>query len=298
LTAGNENYHPGVLTLVADSEHTLTGGYSIPGNLAAPSSCQLMLRGTRLRRVRVRGVGRVYVRVRASAPVTPSEPAFVTVEGPRGRLRAVRYLLNGAKVRGSRRSPFTLSLRPRLLRGRASHLLAVRLVPRRGRSRTVTLKLSSAPCRTLFNAAQRRTRKGSRLTLRVDSLRALSRITFRVPGRMLPKRAASSLAGKLGLRAAGRSRKVHRLSFGRQKDHGALLRATGAPRVLLGRGKVTVTGLPAQTGIVELVLVTRHATRPRALLRPGQSVRLRALVEAEGGRERLSSKLRGPRASG
>jgi len=245
--------------------------------------------------VRLPGAGSVYVRLRANALVTPSSPAIVTVEGPTGSLRAVRYLLNGRRVRGLRRSPYTLSLRPHLLRDSTSHVLTVRLVPRRGRSRTVTLRLRSNPCRTIFIPAQRPTRTGSRLTLRVDSLRALSRISFRVPGRMLPKRAPRLRAGKLGLRVAGGPRKVYRLSFAGRKDHGALLRATGAPQVVLGRRKVTVTRLPVGTGIVELVLLTRRATRPRALLLPGQSVRLRARVEAEGSVERLSRRLRGAR---
>jgi hypothetical protein len=295
LATGNENYHPGVVTLVADSTRPVTGGTTVPGNLAAPGYCQQVLRGARFKRVRLRGVGSAYVRLRANAVVTPSRPAFVTVEAPKGSLRAVRYLLNGRRVKGSRRSPYTLSLRPRLLRDNTSHLLTVRLVPRRGRSRTVTLRLRSTQCQTIFVASQRRTRTGSRLTLRVDSLRSLSRIAFTVPSRMLPKRAPKVRTGRLGLRVAGGARNVYRLSFRGRKNRGVLLRASGGPQVLLGRGKVTVTGLPAGTGIVELVLLTRNATRPNALLAPGRSVRLRARVEAEGIVERLSRKLRGPR---
>jgi hypothetical protein len=295
LTTGNENYHPGVVTLVADSTRPISGGTTVPGNRAAPSYCQQVLRGARFKRVRLRGVGTVYVRLRASGVVTPSRPAFVTVEGPRGSLRAIRYRLNGRRLKGSRRSPYTLSLRPRLLRDSTSHKLTVRLVPRRGRSRTVTLTLRSTQCQTIFVASQRRTRTGSRLTLRVDSLRSLSRVGFTVPNRMLPKRAPKVRTGRLGLRVAGGARNVYRLSFGGRKNRGVLLRASGGPQVLLGRGKVTVTGLPAGTGIVELALSTRNATRPNALLAPGQSVRLRARVEAEGIVERLSRRLRAPR---
>jgi len=297
LTTGNENYHPGVLTLAVDTTRPIASApTTTAGNLAAPSYCQQVLRGARFKRVRLPGVGSAYVRLRANAVVTPSRPALVTVEAPSGSLRGVRYLLNGRRVRGLRRAPYTLSLRPRLLRDRTTHLIAVRLVPRRGRSRTVTLRLRSNPCRTIFVPAQRPTRTGSRLTLRVDSLKALSRISFTVPGRMLPKRAPKARAGRLGLHVAGGPRQVYRLSFRRRKDHGALLRVTGAPRVLLERGKVTVTRLPAGTGVVELVLFTRHATRPRALLLPGQSVRLQARVEAaDGSVERLSRRLRGRR---
>jgi hypothetical protein len=295
LATGNENYHPGVVTLVADSTRPISGGPTVPGNRAAPEYCQQVLRGARFRRVRLRGVGRVYVRLRANAVVTPSKPAFVTVEAPKGSLRAVRYVLNGRRLRGSRRSPYTLVLRPRLLRGSTSHVLTVRLVSRRGRSRTVTLPLRSTQCHTIFVAAQRRTRTGSRLTLRVDSLRSLSRVRFSVPSRMLPKRVRKVRTGRLGLRIAGGARNVYRLSFRGSRNRGVLLRASGGPQVLLGRRNVTVTGLPAGTGIIELVLLTRNATRPNALVAPGRSVRLRARVEGEGTVEVLTRRLRGPR---
>jgi hypothetical protein len=265
---------------------------TISGSLVAPGACQRLTSNVRSRRVRVRGVGVVDVRIRVNTFVTPAEPALVTVRAP-SRLRRVRYVLNGRALRGAARAPFKLALRPGSLSNSSSHVLAVRLAPRRGKGRTVKLRLSTTRCRTVFVAQQRRTATGSRLKLRVDSVRALSRISFTVPPTMLPERIANRSVGKLVVRTGGGGRKSYRLRF-RGKTGRSLLRAAGAPRVRMGRGKVTVNGLPASTGMIGLTLNRRSPVQRTALPR-GRFATLRARVVGAEGVELLSTKLRRPR---
>jgi hypothetical protein len=64
----------------------------------------------------------------------------------------------------------------------------------------------------------------------------------------------------------------------------ALLASTGAPQVTVTRGRVTVTGLPDGTGIVQLKLRGRPMLKtPRALLRA-------VLQTGDGAQRRLTQR--------
>jgi hypothetical protein len=106
-----------------------------------------------------------------------------------------------------------------------------------------------------------------------------------VPSRLLPNRAANEAVGRLTLRTANGGRNTYRLAF-RGNSGRALLTAPGAPRVLLRRGQIDVSRLPANTGIVGLALKNRVSLTGR--------VKLRARVVGAEGVDALSLAL-GPR---
>jgi hypothetical protein len=234
------------------------------------------------------------VRIRSSV-VVPRDPSVVTVKAPRRRLRKVRYLLDGRKVRDARRSPFRLALKPRQLSKRSKHVLMVQVTPRRGRKRTMSLRFRTLRCDAVLTAAQKRTRTGSWLMLRIDSVKALRQITFKAPGRMLPKPLRRKRVGRLRVHFKGGKPKTYQLAYGKKTRGGAVLAKSGSPRVVVKRGTVIVSGLPALTGIVKLKLYTQRRTRPKALVQPGRSAKLSAQARTTSTRHRLSYKLLGPR---
>jgi hypothetical protein len=230
-------------------------------------------------------VGAVHVGLRASSFVTPAKPAVVTVRGPRA-LRTVRYVLNGHGLRGAAQAPFKLAVGPAALSSKSRNVLTIRLAFRRGKAKTFNLRMTTTPCRTVFVAAQRRTRSGGRLRLRVDSVRALSRITFKVPSRLLPERVANKPVGRLTLRTVSGGRKSYRLSRA-GKGGRRLLSIAEGPRVLMRRGRIEVSRLPANTGIVGLALNNQVSKTRR--------FKLRARVVGAEGTDALSVVLRAPR---
>jgi Bacterial Ig-like domain len=281
------------------NDHTTTQSdlSSLPGSLVGEGSCQRLGAGLRIKRMKVRGIGRVRVRIRARAVVMAADPITVTVAGPRAgkrRLRSVGYTLDGQRMRGARRRPFTLAITPAKLARVGRHALTLRLKPKRGRRRTVKLGMRTFPCTTLFRAYQRRLRGGARLKLRIDARDAVAGAIFQVPRRMLPKRKARVRVGKLRVVSANSASRSWKLAFGAKRGARILARRAGAPAVTVRGTKVSVRVLPAGTGIVELFLNTNRATRPAALVRRGRSIRIRATVIGASS-QRLTYTLRGRR---
>jgi hypothetical protein len=264
---------------------------TLAGSLVAERSCQRLGAGLRTKRVKVRGIGSVTVRIQASAIVMADDPLTVSVNGPRagkGRLRSVGYALDGRAMRGSRRQPFALSISPAALARVGRHALALKLKPNRGRPGTVKLGMRTFPCTTVFRAYQKRTRAGSELKLRIDARDAITGTTFNVPSKLLPTAKAGLKVGTLRVVSAGSGSRSWSLAFGATSASPMLVGGVGAPAVTVRSSQVTVGGLPAGSGIVEVFLKTKRS----ALVRPRRSVGLHATV-AGASAQRLSYKLRG-----
>ena len=246
--------------------------------------------------MKVRGIGSVTVRIQASAILMADDPLTVGVTGPRtgkGRLRSVGYTLDGRGMRGSRRQPFPLAITPAALARVGRHALTLKLKPTRGRPGTVKLGMITFPCKTVFRAYQRRTPGGSQLKLRVDAFDAIAGTTFTVPSKMLPKAKAGLKVGTLRVVSASSGSRAWNLAFGKPATE-LLVGGVGAPSVTLRGSQVIVGGLPAGSGIVELLLNTKRSTRPTALVRPRRSAGLRVSVTGASPQS-LSYKLRGRR---
>ena len=67
------------------------------------------------------------------------------------------------------------------------HTLKTAVKGRRGAAKSVSLKLATVPCQTLFTAQRWRTTAGAGLRLRIDARTALTQLSFGVPGALLPR---------------------------------------------------------------------------------------------------------------
>jgi hypothetical protein len=268
---------------------------ALPGSLVAGRSCQRLGAGLRTTKKKIRGIGRVTVKIQSTAIVMADAPISISVKGPRagkGRLRSVRYTLDGRALRGARRQPFTAAITPSALARVGRHALALKLKPKRGKAGSLKLGMRTLPCTTVFRAYQKRTKKGAQLKLRMDAKDAVSGTTFSVPSKMLPKGKAGLKVGLLRVVSTSGGSRSWNLAFGAQIASGMVLGGFGTPQVTVRGSSVSVTGLPAGTGIVEVYLDTEKKTRPAALVKRGRSVSLRGAVTG-GKSQRLSYKLRG-----
>jgi hypothetical protein len=253
----------------------------IPGSLVDKSRCQRVLAGTGFKHQRVKGVGKIGVKVRASGYITPDRPLTVTASVPRKKVRSLTYLLDNRKVARPTRAPYLLSVAPKLFAKKSKHKLALKVKPRKGRSHRMTLRITTGPCANVLSAFQWRTGSGTGLRLRIDSRVAMRSAKFKVPSAMLPKMAD---AGKRAIGSAriylGGGRQLRfDLKLKKGDRTGKLARAAaGRPRIALKKGGLEVKGLPAKTGILELTLYTRDKTSPHALLKKRTKRRIRATV--------------------
>jgi hypothetical protein len=235
----------------------------------------------------------VTVRIQASAIVMADDPLTVSVTGPRagkGRLGSVGYTLDGRGMRGSRRQPFALSITPAALAKVGRHALTLKLKPKRGRPGTVKLGMRTFPCTTVFRAYQKRTRAGSQLKLRIDARDAIAGTTFNVPSKMLPRSKPRLKVGSVRVVSSSGGSRLWTLAFGATRVSPMLVGGVGPPAVTVRSRQVSVSGLPAGTGIVEVLLNTKRS----ALVSPRRSAALRATVTGASS-QRLSYKLRGRR---
>jgi hypothetical protein len=150
--------------------------------------------------------------------------------------------------------------------------------------------MQTFPCKTVFRAYQKRTRAGSQLKLRVDARDAITGTTFNVPSKMLPKGKAGHKAGTLRVVSTSGGPSSWSLTFGATQASPMHVVGLGAPSVTVRGSRVTVGGLPAGTGIVEVLLNTKRS----ALVSRRRSAGLRATVTGASP-QRLSYKLRGRR---
>jgi hypothetical protein len=248
--------------------------------------------GARVLVFHVAGAGRFRIRVAPNGTLSDRRPltarALVSAAGARllqRNLRHVVYSLGGHRLSLRRRAPYTLRVAPSLLARARRQTLVVRVVPKRGKVRVAKLALSTKACPDLFSVIHRPSPRGSLLGLRVDTRKALHSVTFRMPARLLATRSARGRAGAIRLGASGRKPMNFRLSFPKRPSaRMTLLAPPGAPKVTVSRGRVTVTGLPDRTGIVQLKLHGRPMLKtPRALLRA-------LLQTGDGGSHRLTQR--------
>ena len=238
-----------------------------PDSLVNANRCVMLAGGAGFRRIEVKGAGSVRQRVKVTGAVSPKAPVLVTVDA-RG-LRNVRYALDGKARSGAGKAPYLLKLAPAQL-APGTHMLVTTIKPKSGKTRTLRTKLRVVACKTILSAAQWRTTAGSGLRLRVDSRAAISKVTFKVPAGMARRlstgKPASSL--RIGLPSGKRLKVMITRGAG----------ASAATSVRVKGGTVTVTGLPAKTGIVEVTLYQPRAPKGPQLLRKGRSARVTAAV--------------------
>jgi hypothetical protein len=255
--------------------------------------------GARVLTFHVAGAGRFRIRVAPNGTVSERRPlrarALVSARGRwilQRNLRRVTYRLGGRRLRSSARAPYLLVVPPARLARHPRQTLVVRVVPLHGKARVAKLTLTTAACPDLFSVIHRPSPRGSLLGLRVDTRKALHSVTFRVPARLLAPSRARGWAGAIRLGVSGQRPMNWRLVFPRVRAGAArvLSAGAGAPAVTLGRRTVTVTGLPARTGIVQLKLRGRAMKwTPRAVLR--------AILRTDGGTRRLTQRFRAHRAA-
>jgi hypothetical protein len=241
----------------------------VTGTLLAETSCQQLVGGAKYRRVALAGIGTVRVRAYTSGPALQSAPLRLTTEITGGRAKSVSYRLDGRAVATARGSRHPATLTPSQLGKVGVHTLSTAVRGSRGRARTVSLKLATVPCQTLFTAQRWRTTAGAGLRLRIDSRAALNGLSFGVPNALLPRQTAKPrTVGFIRLYVAGRSKPMRfALKLPARGARSVMLAASGRPTVSLRRNGVRVTGLPGATAVAEVTLyrVTKldHATPSR-----------------------------------
>ena len=174
----------------------------------------------------------------------------------------MRYTLDGRTVRAGSRSPYQLLLTPSTLRpGR--HTLIARLQPRTGRTRTLTTTLRVAACATRFTARQYRTTAGTGIRLRVDARTAMSAVTFSLPSAITKGLARGKPSGRIRVVTTA-GRRQYALTAARGRRPAGLTGLNGRPGVRVRGRTITVTGLPAAAGIVEITVYQPQAPRGAA----------------------------------
>lgn len=269
---------------------------TLPGSLISTGRCQ-RVSGARALNHRVPGAAKLRIVVGPNGAVTAGGPlrAAARVSPAKGRklakhLRRVSYFLGGRLLGRRKRAPYAVNITPAALSGPRRQTLVVQVAPEKGPARESRLDLNSQPCPDLFSAVHRPGRARSLLTMRVDSARPLRSVTFNVPRKLVavPAKLRGS-AGLLKLAAAGERPVSFPLSFPKSKKRTktsrmVLLAGAGRPQVVVSGGKVTLTGLPPNTGIAQVRLARRGMKKtPRSTLR--------ARLSLDSGQKGLSQRL-------
>jgi hypothetical protein len=227
--------------------------------------------------------------------VAPNDPLRLSTSASGGKLKSVRYTLDGRTVGQPKRKPYWQNIMPRALSvtGGDAHKVGVTLFPAKGRAITYSFDVKTKPCDNLLSTTNWKVAKGAGLRLRVDSRGQLGNVLFRIPAAMLPKsRDVGKGVGRLRIFMKSGPPKPYTLSMTRANKM-VLLQGEGKPRVVLGTGGAEVTNLPEGVGIVELTLYTQKATSPRGLLAKGKKARITATTTSAGTPVRLSTVLVG-----
>ena len=252
---------------------------TLPGSAIAAARCTTLVGGGGFQRANLAVSGPTRLRVRADGALVPSSPAVITViaDRPAG-LRSVRYQLDGRTVRGRRSGDHRLLLGPSQLT-LGSHRLTARLRLGGGTTRTLGRTLRIGVCRSRFTARQYRTTAGTGVRLRVDTAAPASRVTFRVPTAIARRLSRGTPAGRIRL-VTPTLRRQYRFSPATSRRPSRLVARNGSPGVRIDGHTITVTGLPASTGIVELTVYQPRAPQGSALLARGRKVTARATVRS------------------
>ena len=251
------------------------------GSLLAASSCQQLAPGPRGIKRRVPGVGRVFVKLASDGSILGASPLQVSTRAPRKRTRSVRYILDGVRLRGTKRArSWGQSIAPALLSGVSQHTLTVRVSGRGGGARKAVakrfnLRFSTLLCNAVFTAQQKRRGRNSELALRIDTRSPARSVVYSVPRKLRPRAKTGAGAGSLMVQSPGGS-VVHPLTFGA----GGTLTGTTAPlSVSMAGGEITVSGLPEGTGVVVLTLKSKRPKNAKPSRK--KLVKLSARVTAE-----------------
>ena len=120
------------------SGNTPTGTTPTDGNLVAPTQpCAPRLTPARARSSRL---GTIKITLRLNANTRRA-----TLRAKRGTVRSVTFKLDGKRLRVAKKTPFAVTLRQSTLRA-GKHLLKALVKPRRGKSRTIALRLTVVGC--------------------------------------------------------------------------------------------------------------------------------------------------------
>ena len=256
---------------------TATDLAGLAGSQVAPARCATLVGGGGFRRVNAATAGAVRMRVRADGAIVPAAPLVVTVTADRpAGLRSVRYTLDGRAVRAASGPSHRLALTPaRLNAGR--HVLRARLTLAGGRTRTISRTLRVAACAARFTAVQYRTTAGTGIRVRVDTSTAARTMTFSLPAAVARGLGRGTPAGRIRV-VTPTLRRQFTFHPATATQPTRLPAAAGRPAVRVSGRTITVTGLPASTGIVELTVYQQRAPRGSALLGAGRRVRATATV--------------------
>jgi len=261
----------------------LTG---IPGSLVAPPVCADLGVATRLVRGRIVGVGAVAFRIKSGGYVTPTSPLRLTTKLRNARVRAVDYLLDGRRIAHLTKGRFKFGLKPNVIAGR-THRLTARVMPLRGRARSVSALLKPIRCATLFTGWLSFRRTSTVVNLRVDSAYALKTVSFTLP-RPVRLRAgtarAAAKAGVIRIFRAGGKRQIVPLAI---QPSATPASGRGVVARLTGR-TLTLTNLPAGTGVLHV-----QVAQPRTAFARTRLMRFRASVQQVGPSKTLRTKVRG-----
>jgi WD40-like Beta Propeller Repeat len=240
---------------------------TLPGSLVSSQRCAQVFVSPSFRRLDIAGAGAVRLRVRSAGVVAPEAPVQVTLDLPARKLRGAKLSLDDRPLRARlsrKRAPglargdsrYSLSLTPAAFASGGSHVLRATVRPRKGKPLVLSVKLRSLRCATRLTVGQWKTATGTGLRLRLDSRQAVTGVSFALPRgfRLKAARRAVKL-GRMKLVAGGASIPDVTLTQPAGRRSGALT-TPGArgPGVSFTASRLTVTGLPPRTGIVELTL--------------------------------------------
>ena len=230
-----------------------------PTSLVADGKCVMLASGAGYRRIQVPGNGAVRQRVKATGAVSPKDPVLITVDAK--GLRSVGYALDGKAHRAVGKT-YLLKLAPAQIEP-GTHKLVTTIKPRSGKARTLSTTLRVIACKTVLSAAQWRTTAGTGLRLRVDSRTAIKSVSFKVPAALAKRLSAGKPASSLRVGLPGGQRLKVAMKSGAGASAGTSVSVKG--------GVVTVSGLPAKAGIVEVTLYQPRAPKGPKLLPLGRT---------------------------
>ena len=236
----------------------------VAGGLIDETSCQQLVGGAKYRRVALAGIGTVRVRAYTTGPALRSSPLRLTTEVTGGKAKRVSYQLDGRAIGAAKDPRHSATLTPAQLGKVGMHTLRTAVRGRRGAAKTVALTLQTQPCQTLFTAQRWRTTAGAGLRLRVDSRTALTQLSFKVPGALLPAQSAKRrVAGFIRLYVGGQAKPLrYKLWLPKKGSAPRLLAAAGKPAVELPQGR------PARHGAAAAYRGGRGHALPRHQARP------------------------------
>jgi hypothetical protein len=122
-----------------------TSGTTPPTVLGADVSSAQCGRLTALPKPKRVRMGKLSATLRLTAGANGRSPFKLSLKAPKGKMKSVTYRLDGKVLRHPRKSPFGASISSAGLKPGA-HTLRIKLSPRMGKARTVTMRLQLGGC--------------------------------------------------------------------------------------------------------------------------------------------------------